>query len=204
MRARLPIIALVALTVSACAGKKKVAKEAEGPSSWEPSSAWSGAGESEAAAAPGKSDGPKEDNGPKLPPPFTAEQIRAATKLGRTFKYRVEGGGEKKERVLTFTKVDDAGAEIYTGGDRPTKRIGWIVLQKHMEFPQDHATTHEEVTKTPAGKFNCVVYTVTGDDDEISTYHFAKELPGPPVLFFVSKGGKRLRTNTLIAHIPGK
>lgn len=186
------------------AGKKKAAKEAESPSSsWEPSTAWSGAGET--AAKPADTDAPpKDDGGPKLAPPFTAEEIRAATKAGRTLKYRVEGGGKTTERILTFTKVDDAGAELYTGGERPTKRVGWITLQKHMEFPAGPTSTYEEVTKTPAGKFNCVVYTVKGEDGEIATYHFAKELPGPPVLFFVSRDGKRLRTNTLVEHIKGR
>ena len=142
--------------------------------------------------------------GPVYPAPFTWEQIRAATKSGRTYRYRVEMPGKAaRERVLTFTKVDDDGCEIFAGGGEP-KRKGWVSLQKDAEFPKDRVKTYEESVKLPGGKFDCIVYEVRGKDGEVSTYYFAKTLPGAPVLFWSEVDGKRVRTTTLLQHIQGK
>lgn len=142
--------------------------------------------------------------GPVYPAPYTWEQIRAATKSGRTYRYRVEMPGKPaRERVLTFTKVDDDGCEIFAGGGEP-KRKGWVSLQKDAEFPKDRVKTYEESVKLPGGKFDCIVYEVRGKDGEVSTYYFAKTLPGAPVLFWSEVDGKRVRTTTLLQHIQGK
>ena len=142
--------------------------------------------------------------GPVYPAPFSWEEIRAATKAGRTYRYRVEMPGKPaRERVLTFTKVDDDGCEIFTGSGEP-KRKGWVALQKDEEFPKDRSKTYEESIKIPGGKFDCVVYEVRGKDGEVSTYYFAKSLPGAPVLFWSEVDGKRVRTTTLLQHIQGK
>lgn len=141
----------------------------------------------------------------KAEPPFTSDQIRAATKNGRTYRYRVEEPGKSpRERVLTFTKVDDSGAEIFAGGDGP-RRMGWSQLQKDSEFPRDKVTIHEEANvKLPGGKFDCLVYELRGDGGEIWTYYFAKKLPGAPVLFYTELDGRRVKTTTLVQHIQGK
>jgi len=140
----------------------------------------------------------------KYPAPFSWEEIRAATKSGRTYRFKVqEKGKPARERVLTFVKVDDDGCEVFAGGDAP-RRMGWPQLQKDAEFPKDRVTTREETVKLPGGKFDCMVYEVRGKDGEVSTYYFARTLPGAPVLFYVEQDGKRVRTTTLVEHIPGK
>jgi hypothetical protein len=105
--------------------------------------------------------------------------------------------------VITFRNVDDGGAEIHTGGDK-SRRMSWLTLQHHSEFPRDKVVTHPEKLKTPAGKFECTVYQVTREDGEVWTYYFAKKLPGAPVYSYVERNGHRLRTTTLIEHVPGK
>jgi hypothetical protein len=148
--------------------------------------------------------GDEKPKGPVYPAPFTAEQIRDATKNGRTYRYKIEMPGKPiKEYVITFRKVDDGGAEIFQGGEA-SKRMGWLALQQHAEFPKDKVTTRDEKLKTPAGKFECIVYEVAGEEGEVWTYYFAKKLPGAPVFFYVERNGKRLRTTTLVEHIPGK
>jgi hypothetical protein len=139
-----------------------------------------------------------------FPAPFTWEEIRAATKSGRTYRYKVEVRGKPaKERVLTFVKVDADGCEIFAGGDAP-KRKGWPSLQKDSEFPKDKVNAREETVKLPGGKFDCMVYEVTGNDGEVTTYYFARTLPGAPVLFYTDVDGKRMKTTTLLQHIQGK
>ena len=169
----------------------------------------------EAAVAAEKEQDAKKAPGSPTPPtggtkgvvaaaPFSWQEIRAATKNGRTYRYRVEAPGKPtRERVLTFTKVDDAGAEIFAGGDAP-KRVGWPALQKDAEFPKDKLTVREESVKLPGGKFDCLVYELRGDAGERWTYFFAKSLPGAPVLFYVEQDGRRIKTTTLLQHIPGK
>jgi hypothetical protein len=152
------------------------------------------------AAAGGEPEKPK---GAVYAAPFTAEQIRDATKNGRTYRYKVEVPNKPiKEYAITFKNVDEGGAELHSGGDR-AKRYGWLTLQQQSEFPKDKVKTHDEKLKTPAGKFECVVYEVAGDDGEVWTYYFAKKLPGAPVFFYVERNGKRLRTTTLVEYIPG-
>lgn len=142
--------------------------------------------------------------GPVYPAPFTAEQIRAATKSGRTYRYKVEMPNKPtKEYAITFRNVDDGGAEVHTGGGA-AKRMSWQALQQQSEFPKDKTETHDEKLKTPAGKFPCIVYEVTMDEGEVWTFYFAKNLPGAPVYFYAERNGKRLRTTTLVEHIPGK
>jgi len=171
---------------AAIAAEKEQDAKKEAPSASKPSSSSSG-GKSVAAAAP-----------------FSWQEIRAATKNGRTYRYRVEAPGKPtKERVLTFTKVDDNGAEIFAGGDAP-KRMGWVALQKDAEFPKDKVTVREESIKLPGGKFDCLVYELRGDAGETWTYFFAKSLPGAPVLFYTEQDGRRIKTTTLLQHIPGK
>jgi len=147
---------------------------------------------------------PEKPKGPVYPAPFTAEQIKEATKNGRTYRYKVEWPNKPtKEYAITFRKVDEGGAELFYGTDQP-KRLGWTTLQQQSEFPKDKVKTREEKLKTPAGKFECIVYEVSGENDETLTYYFAKKLPGGPVFFYVERHGKRLRTTTLVEHIPGK
>ena len=150
------------------------------------------------------SGGDEKPKGPVYPAPFTAEQIRDATKNGRTYRYKVEMPSKPtREYSITFRKVDDGGAEIFTGSDN-SKRMGWLAMQQQSEFPKDKVTTRDEKLKTPAGKFECIVYEVEGDDGEVWTFYFAKKLPGAPVFFYAERNGKRLRTTTLVEHIPGK
>jgi len=157
-----------------------------------------------AAPAPSEARAPRESKGAVFPAPFSWEEIRAATKSGRTYRYRVEVKGKPaRERVLTFVKVDADGCEIFAGGESP-KRKGWPSLQKDSEFPKERVNAREETVKLPGGKFDCMVYEVSGNDGEVTTYYFAKTLPGAPVLFYTDVDGKRMKTTTLLQHLQGK
>ena len=157
-----------------------------------------------AEPAPSEARGARESKGAVFPAPFSWEEIRSATKSGRTYRYKVEVRGKPaKERVLTFVKVDADGCEIFAGGESP-KRKGWPSLQKDSEFPKERVQAREETVKLPGGKFDCMVYEVSGNDGEVTTYYFAKNLPGAPVLFFTDVDGKRMKTTTLLQHLQGK
>ncbi len=217
--ARAPVVALglafAAFALAACGGKpaKEPRKEeAEDPTialiEAEKGTGERGGDKSGEKGSGEKRSSPGEDapsgKGPVYPAPFSWEEIRGATKSGRTYRFKVqERGKPARERVLTFVKVDDDGCEVFAGGDSP-RRMGWPQFQKDAEFPKDRVTTREETVKLPGGKFDCMVYEVRGKDGEVSTYYFARTLPGAPVLFYVEQDGKRVRTTTLLEHIPGK
>lgn len=206
--ARLSLAAVVslALTSSACmlfdGKKKKVAADEDNAKAF--AELEKNDKDDSSAKPPAPTDGPERPKGPVFPAPFTAEQIRDATKNGRTYRYKVEVPNKPtKEYTITFRNVDEGGAEISNGSDS-SKRMAWLTLQQHSEFPKDKVTKRDEKLKTPAGKFECVVYVVEGENEEIWTYYFAKKLPGAPVFFYVERHGKRLRTTTLIEHLAGK
>ena len=203
---RLDVLALAVLLASAgCGSSKPPAKAPDADAAFE--TAIAAEKEQDAKKEPASVSRPSSSSPTKstvAAAPFSWQEIRAATKNGRTYRYRVEAPGKPtKERVLTFTKVDDNGAEIFAGGDAP-KRMGWVALQKDAEFPKDKLTVREESVKLPGGKFDCVVYELKGDAGETWTYFFARSLPGAPVLFYTEQDGRRLKTTTLLQHIPGK
>jgi hypothetical protein len=171
---------------------------------------------SDLSKADGGSDGTESDEsasktnaddkakGPVYPAPFTAEQIQRATKNGRTYRFRVEVPDKAPtEYTVAFRNVDSGGAEVFSEGDKG-KRMSWLAFQQHAEFPKDKVTTRADRIKIPAGKFDCLVYEVTGDRGEVRTYYFAKKLPGAPVFFYVERDGQRIRTTTLLEHDPGR
>src|SRR5262245_14921883 len=85
---------------------------------------------------PAKAGGEDKPRGPVDPAPFTAEQIRDATKTGRTYRFRLEVPNKPaREYVITFRNVDDGGTELHYGGDQ-AKRLGWLALQQQAEFPK--------------------------------------------------------------------
>jgi hypothetical protein len=157
------------------------------------------------AATPASGDGGADGGASAgmFPTPYTAAQIRDATKAGRTYRFRVANAGSPPgDRVMTFTKVDAEGAELVTNGQAP-ERVTWEELRRHAEFPAPVVSTRQEKVTVPAGTFDCTVYVVLGEPGVTRTFYFAKNLPGAPVLFFTEKDGKRVMTSTLIDHRGG-
>jgi hypothetical protein len=139
-----------------------------------------------------------------FPAPYTSDQIRDATRPGRSYTWRVEVAGKPPfEKVMTFTTVDATGADLVSGGT--AKRVTWDELRKHGEFPRAAVRTREEAITVPAGRYDCIVYVVADPaEGEVSQFYFAKAMPGAPVLFFTEKNGTRVMTSTLIQYAPGR
>jgi hypothetical protein len=148
------------------------------------------------------------------PAPFTAEQLRAASRVGRTYVYRVEADGKPTVlREMRFTRVDAERAEVATTvkdeagkvlDAKPPRSAAWTELRSHGEFPADRVTTAEEEVKVPAGSWKVTVFTVRGEAGEIERFYFAHDLAGPPVLFTTEKEGKRVMTSTLVEYRAGE
>jgi hypothetical protein len=140
-------------------------------------------------------------NGP--PPPFTAEQIRDACLPGTEMVQAIERAGDAPAlRVTRFVSGDDRSTVIETqmltlsgkplaAPERGTST--WTELRDHAAFPPDRTTREEAACTVGAGRFDCWLYTVEGEEDGVPTtsrFYFARARPGPPVLYLVEKQGE--------------
>jgi hypothetical protein len=125
------------------------------------------------------------------PTPYTAAQIRDAMPVGTTVVYRrVEANSEPYLNRMTIVSadavtckiadaiVDEQGNVITEEGET---EASWEELRKHGEFPVSAVQMSDDAVDVPAGHFDTSKYVVTEPDGTVTTYQFAKKLPGPPV-----------------------
>jgi hypothetical protein len=145
-------------------------------------------------------------------PPFTAEQIRDATRPGRSYEFKLEASGKPAViHRVTFVEVsaEHATAEAVdldeTGnvlGAPERGKSTWKELVGHAAYPRASTVISNEMVEVPAGQFACMLYTVVEGPTRTRTY-FAKDLPGAPVLMIVEQAGQVVQTLTLLKHTPG-
>lgn len=145
--------------------------------------------------------------------PYTAEQIRDATRAGRTYVFAVEAeGAPAKRKTMRFVGADGSGALIESemanadgsqAQTEPASHATWAELRDHAAFPKAVVTRSEGRAKTRAGEYDCFVYAVKGKDGEVTTFYFAKTLPGAPVLFTTEKAGKVVMKSELVEYRGG-
>lgn len=131
------------------------------------------------------------------PTPFTADEIRSGCPPGRSVTARTEAMGQPDRVDLTvFVETDADGAVLESNGTR--HRVTWRELQGHASFPAAMTTITEEAVQTPLGDMECLSYRVVSGN-AASTFWFAKERPGMPVLFTVEEDGSLVSTTIVIA-----
>ncbi len=135
------------------------------------------------------------------PQPFTPAAIRDAMKPGSRRRFITRGTAGTTTIVewsvleateahcrIRFTLIDDDGSP----GAPTEKVVGWEELRDHATFPAAHTTAVEEEVAVPAGRYLCWTYTVTERSDTdtlVSSYSFAKELPGAPIRYASVRNG---------------
>lgn len=137
------------------------------------------------------------------PTPYTAGQIRESNPPGTRLVFRIERAGEPAvQRVMAFVAGDAEHAVTESSmltlsgeplGEPVQSTATWAELRDHASFPA--ALTRREMTTVtvPAGTFDVWRYTVrSGDDGDaaVSTFFFALDRPGPPVLLETETGGE--------------
>jgi hypothetical protein len=155
------------------------------------------------------------------PTPYTADEIRDACGEGRTDTFRIEKQGQPAlTHTMKFLKGDRDGVDVEfttktdddkaaeTGRERPPplqRHMTWKDLQAHGSFPEADTKVTEETIEIPAGKFECLLYTVHrgGDDAETLRMWFAKKLPGPPIKMTTELAGKVKSSMVLTEHKDG-
>jgi hypothetical protein len=142
------------------------------------------------------------------PTPFSAAEIRAASRRGRTVRQLVEVEGEPPAtRVQEFVEVDDEGATRLVYGvdpdgarvDEKRSRSTWLDLQRHASMPIATTTIDEVVLETPMGALDCLRYTAR-DGDAIETFWFARTMPGMPVRTERVEKGRVVERVTMLAN----
>jgi hypothetical protein len=142
------------------------------------------------------------------PTPFTAAEIRAASRLGRTVRQVIEiDGSPPVSRVQEFVDVDDEGATrlVYgvapdgTRGDATRSRSTWLDLQRHASMPIETTTIDEVVLDTAMGPLQCLRYTAL-DGDAVDVFWFARSMPGMPVKTERIENGRVVERVTMVAN----
>ena len=145
----------------------------------------------------------------QAPTPFTADEIRRATKVGKAIKRRVESAGEEPCYLVSrYVECDEAGAVLERFrlsldgsplGEPQVIRATWLDLQGHASFPAEDTTIESERLETAIGELDCLRYTVRdGETDEV--FWFAKDLPGMPVQQLTRTNGHVVETVSVVEY----
>lgn len=161
------------------------------------------------AAEPPPAEAPE---GETVSPPVTLDQFRAAFPAGTTIRLRVQvAGSPPLEERWEWTAVDPEGGTMRSTTYAPDgtvlqeaeARTPWTELMGHARFPADRTVATDSTVTVPAGTFETWLYTVTGEDPtEVRRYHFAKEMPGPPVLFTIESAGTEVFRMEMLERTP--
>jgi hypothetical protein len=202
------LLAIVTMTVMGCGGGGATQR----PDDPEPVITTSDPNGGEATPVVPDIDGHAEPQ-PLATPPFTAAQIRSATRVGRTYTFKVEEADQAPTYMrMEFTVVDEDRATIERtmindlGEDAGamTGESTWDELVTHASYPAASTEVEEDTIDVPAGSFECFVYIVTEDDGgSVTRVYFAKSLPGAPILHEVEIDGEWASRMTLIEYDPG-
>jgi len=142
-----------------------------------------------------------------LPPPFTADQIRAASPAGKTLHFRVTDGAGERTTGLRFVECDAEGAVIETwvlseDGEETERRrspkVSWAELRDHARFDPTRAVRKRARLVISRRPFDGWLYTVLGDDGLVTHFYFAVDRPGPPVRMEQKRNRERILLQELV------
>lgn len=143
-------------------------------------------------------------------PPFSADQIREASRAGRTYVQRISPpGGPVSTVTIRFAEVDARGATLEItaapeGGEpgpAQQAQLTWAEFESHGVQPPD-ALRSEAPCEVPAGRFDCVIF-VTETAAGRQRQSFARALPGMPVRIEREVDGRWVTVSVVERHTPG-
>ena len=196
-----PLLLAFAVIVTGCGGAAATAQPPVPPSP-PPSSATADTTDPDAGRAP---------------TPYTAGQIRGASKAGRTYEFLIERPGELpiRKRVVFVIVTAERATIASQLIDPHGKKIGepeltestWDELRRHASFAVEATTITDDRTETPVGSFDCKRYVVveqSPEGEQRQTFWFANDLPGAPVEAHLEQGGEVVSRMTLLRYDPGE
>ncbi len=169
------------------------------------------------APSPGRADDGEDGSEEIAPPPFTAAQIREASRPGRRHDFQMVQGGSTMIMRMECISATEEKLEFRqsilnadgTESGRPPRVSSstWDELVSHARYPKAKTKITEESVTVKAGTFACLLYVITETEDATTTIHrywFAKDLPGPPIKQEIEEDGKVDFRWELVAYDPGK
>ncbi len=141
------------------------------------------------------------------PTPFTAAEIRDASRPGRTVRQRIEVDGQPTVlQIQQWASVDDEGATRVVGilqadgswTDVRRSRSTRLALQGHASMPIATTTIDEVTLDSPMGPLACLRYTAR-DGDAIERFWFARDYPGMPVKTERTEEGRVVERVTMLS-----
>ena len=147
------------------------------------------------------------------PTPYTSQQIRDATRVGRTYEFLVERpDAPPARRRMVFVAVRSDGATVERVMIDDKGRISeanltdstWEEMRDHAKYPKAATTIEAIAATTPAGTFRCRRYTVVEAGEGRTVACFADDLPGPPVQLRKEVAGRVVMTMTLLRYDPAR
>lgn len=149
---------------------------------------------------------------PTLSPPVTLDQFRAAFPVGTHLRLSIAVPGQPTvEQRWTWTAADAEGCTIAATvhdadgtllNDEGAAPTTWAELMTHAVFPASRTTREDASVDVPAGHFDTWLFTVRSTakngTPKVERHHFAREMPGPPVLYTVEEGGTEVFRMTLL------
>jgi hypothetical protein len=162
-------------------------------------------------------DAPLDPDAGRAPTPYTAAQIRSASKAGRTYEFLIERPGELpiRNRVVFVIVTEDRATIASQLIDPHGEKIGepeltettWDELRRHGSFAIEATTITDDQTETPVGSFDCKRYVVVEQGpagEQRRIFWFANDLPGAPVEAHLEQGGEVVSRTTLLRYEPGE
>jgi hypothetical protein len=143
------------------------------------------------------------------PRPYTVAKLRDGMPVGLELRYRIEAADKPAEiMVMRVVASDEKTGTLATQmlaedgtllKDLGTTSAEWATLVRHATFPEPATTVREVTVESPAGSFPGVEYVVRKPDG-VTTYRFARDAPGPPVVLIAEKDGQVISRMTLLSR----
>jgi len=145
-------------------------------------------------------------------PPFTAADLQAGLPAGTEIRYRLESAGAPTViEHWVFTASDEKGCTIASRvlaedgtliKDEGEGTNTWAELETHAHFPAASTTRTDSSVDVPAGHFETWLFEVrpTESGAPLRRYHFARNLPGPPVWMEITKDGQLVTRMVLLSR----
>jgi hypothetical protein len=148
-----------------------------------------------------------------LPTPFSAEQIRIGSPVGRRILMREGAPNEPPtyRRIVLVANDAEGATHEYTPTDADglpmgpsvERRSSWLELQAHASQPAATTSCDETTLELAWGTEDCWRYVARDEDGETRLW-FAKPVAGMPVLFERWTNGALADRREMIANeVPG-
>ena len=159
-----------------------------------------------------------DDQKETLPTPFSAAEIRdgwpqgfwldtktttpQGERIGRTI---VTGWGADEVTMIEVVLAEGAEPTEEQVAAAPSATMTWEELEGHARFDASTTSRIRETRSTALGaELAGWTYRVRGAAGAESVFFFADDFPGPPVLYWQMKDGKKLFTAEQIARQTGR